>query len=82
MNRKEIQERHDEHEKILAEMRIAYADKNRKPIELLTNKAHIDRGYLLERLAAVEAASNTVQCPDHEVCPRTCFHRLIKDALK
>ncbi len=33
-----IQERHDEYEN---------ADKNHKPIELLTNSTHIDRGYLL-----------------------------------
>jgi hypothetical protein len=47
-----------------------------------TNDAHKDRGILLARLAAVEAASNAIQCPEHDVCPRSCFYRIIKEALK
>lgn len=51
---KQIQERHDEYEKILAEMRIAYAGKNHKPIELLTNKTHKDRGWLIDKVTELE----------------------------
>jgi hypothetical protein len=36
-----------------------------------------------DKLAAVESASNTIQCPEHDVvCPRACFYKIIKEALK
>ena len=50
---KEIRKLHDEYEAILAEMRIKYADKNHKPIELLTNTTNLHRGELLKMLERV-----------------------------
>ena len=50
---KEIRKLHDEYEAILAEMRIKYADKNHKPIELLTNTTNLHRGELLDMLERV-----------------------------
>ena len=51
----EIKARHIQHEAILAQMRIDYADKNHKPIELLTNQTHKDRKELLDMVAKLEA---------------------------
>ena len=54
---KEIRKLHDEYEAILAEMRIKYADKNHKPIELLTNITHLHRGELLDMVESQAKAS-------------------------
>jgi hypothetical protein len=36
-----------------------------------------------DKLAKVESASNTIQCPEHDVvCPRACFYKIIKEALE
>ena len=50
----EITTRHEEYEVILDEMRIAYADKNHKPVELLGTPHHQDRGRLIEHIADLE----------------------------
>ena len=70
---KEIRERHDEYEAILVQMRIDYADKNHKPIELLTNKTHKDRGELLKMVDELQAQL-TAGCEDmdDEFPRRTC----------
>ena len=50
----EITTRHEEYEVILDEMRIAYADSNLTPIELLGTPHHQDRGRLIDHIADLE----------------------------